>query len=175
MNETKISNYLLEVYDLHKNYEAPSGSLPILKHLFSYDYNQTLRTELVIILTPHVVRSQGDMERIKQAEFARMSWCEADICEIHGDVYPRTGMAIEMLKQDDFDIVYPDIDPRGTGIGQSTGKPTVGPALTKDPVNDLLRSPELIKASVEPAVFQSDGSRSRSQSLNSQVNTVGAR
>ena len=151
------------------------GSLPILKHLFSYDFNQTLRTELVIILTPHVVRSQGDMERIKQAEFARMSWCEADIFEIHGDVYPRTDMAIEMTKQDDLDVVYPDIDPRGSRLGPSYGKPTVGPALMKDPSSELLRSPELIKASVEPAVFQSDGSRSRNQALNSQVNTVGAR
>jgi len=151
------------------------GSLPILKHLFSYDFNQTLRTELVIILTPHVVRSQGDMERLKQAEFARMSWCEADIFEIHGDVYPRTDMAIEMTKQDDLEVVYPDIDPRGSRLGPSSGKPTVGPALMKDPSSELLRSPELIKASVEPAVFQLDESRTRNQALNSQVNTEGAR
>ena len=89
------------------------GDIPVLKYLFSYDFNQLQRTELLIIMTPHVVRSQGDMERLKQAEFARMSWCEADIFEIHGDVYPSTNMTVEMMDRENWDVVYPDVDPRG--------------------------------------------------------------
>ncbi len=89
------------------------GDIPVLKYLFSYDFNQLQRTELVIIMTPHVVRSQGDMERLKQAEFARMSWCEADVFDIHGDVYPSTNMTSEMMDRDDWEVVYPDVDPRG--------------------------------------------------------------
>ncbi len=89
------------------------GSIPVLKYLFSYDFNQLQRTELLIIMTPHVVRSQGDMERLKQAEFARMSWCEADVFDIHGDVYPSTNMTVEMMDRSDWDVVYPDVDPRG--------------------------------------------------------------
>ena len=34
---------------------------------------------------PHVIRSQEDGERIKQAEFARMSWCAADVYDLYGD------------------------------------------------------------------------------------------
>ena len=64
-------------------------------------------------MTPHVVRSQGDMERLKQAEFARMSWCEADIFDVHGDVYPSTNMTVEMMDRENWDVVYPDVDPRG--------------------------------------------------------------
>ena len=131
------------------------GNLPILKHLFSYDFNQTLRTELVIILTPHVVRSQGDMERLKQAEFARMSWCEADIFEIHGDVYPRNEFDIDMMKQDDVDIVYPDTDPRGSRQRSLNEVPTVAPALLSDP--------DLPPSSVSPAVFQASGSTGRNK------------
>ena len=148
------------------------GNLPILKHLFSYDFKQTLRTELIIILTPHVVRSQGDMERLKQAEFARISWCEADIFAIHGDVYPRTDMAIEIMKQEDLDVVYPDIDPRGSQLRPSKEVPSVGPALMNDPARGPLRSPELIPSPVEPAHFQASGNDSRNQVSRGQTNTL---
>ncbi len=89
------------------------GDIPILKYLFSYDLTELQRTELLIIMTPHVVRSQGDVERLKQAEFARMSWCEADIFDIHGNVYPSTNMTVEMMDRSNWDVVYPDVDPRG--------------------------------------------------------------
>lgn len=89
------------------------GDIPIIKYLFSYDYSDTSRTELLIILTPHVVRTPGDMERLKQAEFARVSWCEADVFEMHGDVFPQTGMMSQLIDQGDCQVVYPDIDPRG--------------------------------------------------------------
>ncbi|MFM7516875.1 MAG: type II secretion system protein GspD, partial [Pirellula sp.] len=91
------------------------GDIPILKYLFSYDYFDENRTELLIIMTPHVVRNPGDMERLKQAEFARMSWCEADIFAMHGDVFPRTGMIQEWQEEDDsVPVIYPDVDPRGS-------------------------------------------------------------
>ena len=151
------------------------GDLPILKHLFSYDFKQMQRAELLIILTPHVVRSQGDMERLKQAEFARMSWCEAEIFEIHGDVYSRTDMAIDMMKQDAWDVVYPDIDPRGSRLRPSTGTPSVGPALMNDPTGGPLRTPELIPAPVQPAVFQTIENNSGNRDSNAKVNVVGAR
>lgn len=91
------------------------GDIPIIKYLFSYDYNDTIRTELLIIMTPHVVRNPADMERLKQAEFARMSWCEADVFEIHGNVFPRTGMMQDWVEEDgECPVVYPDSDPRGS-------------------------------------------------------------
>ena len=110
------------------------GDIPIIKYLFSYDYNSNQRTELLIIMTPHVIRSQGDMERLKQAEFARMSWCEADVFDIHGDVFPQTGMMSQLVEQEDCNVVYPDADPRGRlhepqespGI-VPTSRPTVPP------------------------------------------------
>lgn len=91
------------------------GDIPILKYLFSYDYFDENRTELLIIMTPHVVRNPGDMERLKQAEFARVSWCEADIFAMHGDVFPRTGMIQEWQEEDEsVPVIYPDVDPRGS-------------------------------------------------------------
>jgi type II secretory pathway component GspD/PulD (secretin) len=108
------------------------GDIPILKYLFSYDYFDENRTELLIIMTPHVVRNPGDMERLKQAEFARMSWCEADIFAMHGDVFPRTGLMQDWQEQDDsIPVIYPDLDPRGalqpSAINESILQQMAGP------------------------------------------------
>jgi hypothetical protein len=74
------------------------------------------RTELLIIMTPHVVRSQGDMERLKQAEFSRMSWCEADVFDVHGDVYTMSTTMEQSLDQTPWQVIYPDQDPRGKSL-----------------------------------------------------------
>lgn len=108
------------------------GNLPLLKHLFSYDFTEFQRTELLIIMTPHVIRTQGDMERLKQAEFARMSWCEADVFEVHGDVFAHNGITPDMLNQEDCPVVYPDVDPRGASqSGRNT--PAVNGPMTSGP------------------------------------------
>ena len=39
------------------------------------------RTELLIIMTPHIVRNEADADAIKRAEAARMSWCLGDVVE----------------------------------------------------------------------------------------------
>jgi hypothetical protein len=66
-------------------------------------------------MTPHIVRNPGDMERLKQAEFARVSWCEADIFAMHGDVFPKTGLIQEWQEEDEsVPVIYPDVDPRGS-------------------------------------------------------------
>ncbi|MDX1928059.1 MAG: hypothetical protein SFV81_16150, partial [Pirellulaceae bacterium] len=119
------------------------GDIPVLKYLFSYDFNQFQRTELLIIMTPHVVRSQGDMERLKQAEFARMSWCEADIFDIHGDVYPSTNMTVEMMDRQDWDVVYPDVDPRGRPepVRDSSRE---NPSNSPTPNNRMQRNSEIV-------------------------------
>ena len=172
--ETIILGGLISRSSRNQHRQVPwLGNLPILKYLFSYDFSEMQRTELVIILTPHVVRSQGDMERLKQAEFARMSWCEADVFEVHGNVYPTTDMALECIKQDDWDTVYPDIDPRGTPMRAAPQKPSVGPALLTDPATESPQGmPELLPSPVEPAIFQASRTVAPGQPLNGQVNSA---
>ena len=84
------------------------GDLPLVRNLFRFDSNIEKRTELVIILTPHVIRSSMDSDRIKEMELARMSWCAADVYQLHGDID---------LGQEFYDIeaetqvIYPDGSP----------------------------------------------------------------
>ena len=102
------------------------GDLPVLKHLFRYDSVIDRRTELLIVLTPHVVRSITDMERLKEMEVARMSWCAADVFDVHGDIHMSAGWNQSIPTEGNWEVVYPDVDPRGASSRrpQSNGRNT---------------------------------------------------
>jgi len=63
------------------------GDLPILKYAFRYDSTSTRRTELLVFLTPRIVRDDADSEIIKQIESERMHFIEADAEKLHGPLY----------------------------------------------------------------------------------------
>lgn len=58
------------------------ADIPLLGDLFRYDSTSTVRTELLIILTPHIVRDRHEAEMLKQVESARMNWCLSDVIEL---------------------------------------------------------------------------------------------
>jgi general secretion pathway protein D len=62
------------------------ADIPLLGELFKFDSVSTQRKELLIVLTPHVVRSRFESDMVKQVESARMSWCLSDAIDIHGPV-----------------------------------------------------------------------------------------
>jgi len=62
------------------------ADLPLLGNLFRFDSVGTRRTELLIVLTPHVVKNQFEAEMLKQIESARIDWCLSDVIEMHGPV-----------------------------------------------------------------------------------------
>jgi hypothetical protein len=89
------------------------ADIPVLGNLFRYEGFRDKRTELLIILTPHVILTPEDNERLKQTEMARMSWCAAQVYDIHGDI----GFALEndcQTLDSGTEIIYPDVNPRGT-------------------------------------------------------------
>jgi type II secretion system protein D len=73
-----------EKVDIHRRVPYLS-QIPLLGHLFRYDLQATERTELLIIMTPRVVRSEQDAEQIKLEEAGRMNWCLSDVIQIYGD------------------------------------------------------------------------------------------
>ena len=87
------------------------ADIPLLGDLFRYDLEIEQRSEMIIILTPRIVQTKEDAERIKQAEAARMSWCLADVMELHGDPSLR-GRADEW-GDSETRVIYPDLDPSG--------------------------------------------------------------
>jgi type II secretion system protein D len=69
--------------DVHRRVPLLS-EIPLLGDLFRYDFVSEQRTELLIILTPRVMRNELDAEMIKQVESSRMSWVLCDVIDLHG-------------------------------------------------------------------------------------------
>jgi general secretion pathway protein D len=67
------------------------GDIPLLGNLFRFDSVAEQRTELLIIMTPFIVRSPEDADVLNQIETQRMSWCLADVFDVHGDIGPGVG------------------------------------------------------------------------------------
>ncbi|MES2791325.1 MAG: secretin N-terminal domain-containing protein [Planctomycetota bacterium] len=62
------------------------GDLPFLGLPFRYSLTQSTKRELLIFLTPRVIRTDADSELIKQVETARIHFMEEDAEEIHGPI-----------------------------------------------------------------------------------------
>src|SRR4029453_11692003 len=79
-----------------------------LGRLFRFDSVSNQRTELLIILTPYIMQSEEQNEWLNQRESQRMSWCLADIVNIHGPVAMSGNPA---YNGQPTDLIYPDINP----------------------------------------------------------------
>jgi len=63
------------------------GDIPLLGNAFRYDSTSTRRTELLIFLTPRIIRNDADSEFIKQVEWERMHAKRETAEEIHGPIF----------------------------------------------------------------------------------------
>ncbi|MDO5553643.1 MAG: secretin N-terminal domain-containing protein [Planctomycetia bacterium] len=62
------------------------SDIPGVGWLFRYDKEVEERKELLIVMTPRIVRKSDDLEKIKRMEAAKMSWCLADAMAINGNM-----------------------------------------------------------------------------------------
>jgi type II secretion system protein D len=85
------------------------SDLPVIGNAFRFDSADTSETELLIIMTPHVIRTPEDMHRINAIESSRMSWCLADVVRLHAD----PGLVGDESNWHGSDImtIYPDGEP----------------------------------------------------------------
>ncbi|MCL2745392.1 MAG: hypothetical protein FWE67_16250, partial [Planctomycetaceae bacterium] len=107
-NETVVLGGLIskETQNLHRKVPL-LGDIPIVGKLFSYKYDKCKRSELLVILTPRIIRDKNDVEEVKQIEAARMNWCLRDVAELHGDIgayntiseQPYTGNAMIIMPE----------------------------------------------------------------------------
>ena len=63
------------------------GDVPYLGYAFRYDGVRTRRTELLIFLTPRIIRHEADSELIKRVEAERLHFIEQDLEDAHGPLY----------------------------------------------------------------------------------------
>ncbi|MEX0714406.1 MAG: secretin N-terminal domain-containing protein [Pirellulales bacterium] len=107
------------------------SEIPILGNLFRYDGVSGRKTELLIIMTPRIVRNEAHAEVVKRDEAARMSWCLADVQKLHGNAGLR-GRGDEWADGETITI-YPDGAPTPAAIDGEILPPPAGPRLVPEP------------------------------------------
>lgn len=88
------------------------SDIPIVGNFFRYDSSLQKRSELLIILTPYVIRTPEESARIKRDEVSKMHWCAGDVFDIYG-----SGVVSDdpgPFNESDIPVIYPDVNPRGT-------------------------------------------------------------
>ncbi|MGH7137781.1 MAG: type II secretion system protein GspD, partial [Pirellulales bacterium] len=102
------------------------SEIPIIGRLFRYDYQNGQKTELLVIMTPHIIRNEADAERLKRIEAGRISWCLSDVQKIHGEANLR-GRGDDWLDKE-IPTIYPDADPIGAAVPEGVPAPPGRPA-----------------------------------------------
>lgn len=85
------------------------GSLPWVGAAFRFDTETENRKELLVVLTPRIVQTDEDYEVLKEVETSRMSWCLADVLNVHGDVGLSGGNGLWGPAKSQ--VLYPDMPP----------------------------------------------------------------
>lgn len=152
------------------------GDIPIVGHLFRYDGVAERRSELLIIMTPHIVRSQADAEEVKRIESARMHWCLSDVLEVHGRGGQR--QPVESWSEAETEVIYPHMDPLGVypRVPGAASGPELVPAPPAEPADGRARpangsqqpkaAPPLVEPPEQPRA-PSDGGASGGQGASS--------
>lgn len=60
------------------------GDLPGIGSLFRFRTQLKMKQELIVILTPHIVRTRAEADRILAQESRRMDWILGDVVKMHG-------------------------------------------------------------------------------------------
>lgn len=127
--QTVVLSGLLTKRDFALHRRVPIlADIPLLGSLFRFDSTSTRRTELLIILTPHVVNNRFESEMLKQVESARMSWCLSDVINMHGPVGLRS--KDDVLGESESQTVYPERIPEG----ELLPTPDLAPPLDEMPL-----------------------------------------
>jgi type II secretory pathway component GspD/PulD (secretin) len=61
------------------------NKIPFIKHLFEYDQKGYERQELLVVMTPRIIRTRADMDCLNQQEYERMQWCVRDVVQLTRD------------------------------------------------------------------------------------------
>ncbi len=86
------------------------GDIPLLGRLFRHDLSTDMRNELLIVMTPHIVRTEADADAVRREEAARMSWCLCDVTAVAGEIGVRKRS--DQWGDSEVKAIYPDSAPR---------------------------------------------------------------
>jgi general secretion pathway protein D len=84
-NSTIVIGGMISSRDESFTRKAPLlGDLPVVGSLFRYDSRSSIRTELLIFLTPRIINGAEEEECLKEIEMGRIHFIESEAEEAHG-------------------------------------------------------------------------------------------
>jgi hypothetical protein len=108
------------------------GDLPGVGTLFRYRTQVKEKRELIVILTPHVVRCKAEADRFLSEEARRIDWVLGDVIKAHGTsgmepVFPPPALGSDASPRG------PELLPSPTSVMPGTNPPPVAPGLLPPP------------------------------------------
>ncbi len=86
--QTIVLGGLIQKTDTTSERKVPwLGDVPIIGHAFRFDSHATKRTELLIFLTPRIIKNDGSNEMLKQVEAERLHYTECEAEAMHGPLF----------------------------------------------------------------------------------------
>lgn len=86
--QTVVIGGMITKSEIHDERKVPwLGDLPLIGTAFRTDFRTMRKTELLIFLTPRIVRTQADSELIKEVEVGRMHFFLDEAEEMHGPIF----------------------------------------------------------------------------------------
>lgn len=158
------------------------GSLPLIGPAFRFDQETEQRRELMVILTPRIIQTDEDYEMLKTIESSRMSWCLADVLNLHGDVGLSGGNGLWGPARSA--MIYPDLQPT---VIEDRSTPRSGREFSpagliegypigqgSQPVVSPVEAPDVAAAANRGSPFQQAGYRTQLPTVpNAQSNSQG--
>ncbi len=124
------------------------GDIPVIGNLFRFDSTVSDRSELLIIMTPHIIRTAADAEALKRDEAARMSWCMCDVTKIYGEagLHARTdawgGGEVKVVFPDSTEPqVLPGQNPMPESVPAPQAAPGNLPPMPHPPTQPIVPTP----------------------------------
>jgi hypothetical protein len=124
------------------------SDIPVLGHLFRYDSGSNNRRELLIILTPHVVRGPEEAELLKQMEMSRMSWISSDIFDWMNPQMPISSR----MDGDHVPTVFPDRTPGAGSLPRNDNQPNAEPSQQIPPAPQNTNTPAHTQKTSSPGI-----------------------
>ena len=167
--QTVVFSGLIQEDKSHSDNGLPILSdLPVIGPLFNFTSDSARRSELIIILTPRIIKGAEDLDAHNKSELSRMHWCMCDVAEIYGDPgIPNTGEYSEQTPK----IYYPDTDPMGNS--PIINDPMSGFSETQfQNYNNGAQAPQMMENFQQPRTFETQMPRQIPQQLPRNIQTA---
>jgi type II secretion system protein D len=143
------------------------GDIPVLGHAFRFDANATRRTELLIFLTPRIVKDNTVNEMIKQIEAERLHYTECEAEAMHGPLFAAPAPPTEEA----VPLIYP---PRNLNRAPRSQPLPTPPAPMQEDEDPAFPSSVPLPEAIDGIQGASFDSVSRSEASRSHVQPVNA-